>query len=147
MPDGRARQRKLRYTAVLVTWLIRHAMCALYPRTAELPGMEDTDVRGFLARYKRESTFLMWLGLFAGSLVFAWSPILTVHLPLPSFLLPRALLDKHAMRITSTRFYLLRQSIFLVKLAAGLCWGAHPAVRAKLGMAPYPADPGTWREA
>ncbi len=119
-------------------------MCALYPRTDAFPGMEDTDVSGFLRRYRRESTTLMWLGLVLGTFVFVWTPFLTVYLPLPSFLLPRGLLDRHASRITYTRFYLLRQAIFLVKLAAGLCWGADPAVRARIALAPYPADPGTW---
>lgn len=126
-------------------WLIQHAMCAMYPRTPELPGMEDTDVSGFLKRYQRDSTFLMWLGLVAGTWVFVWTPLLTVYLPVPSFVLPRSLLDRHAHRITSTSLYFVRQAIFLVKLAAGLCWGADPEVRARFAMAPYPADPGTWR--
>ena len=108
--------------------------------------MADTDVSGFLKRYQRDSTFLMWLGLVAGTWVFVWTPLLTVYLPVPSFLLPRSLLDRHAHRITSTSLYFVRQAIFLVKLAAGLCWGAHPDVRARFAMAPYPADPGTWRK-
>jgi len=137
---------KLRYEPRAVRWLIQHAMCAMYPRTPELPGMADTDVSGFLKRYQRDSTFLMWLGLVAGTWVFVWTPLLTVYLPVPSFLLPRSLLDRHAHRITSTSLYFVRQAIFLVKLAAGLCWGAHPDVRARFAMAPYPADPGTWRK-
>jgi hypothetical protein len=124
---------------------MQHAMCALYPRTADLPGVEDTDVAAFLRTYRRESSFLMWLGLSLATFVFIMSPLLTVYVPLPSFLLPRALLDRHAMRITATRIYVIRQSIFLVKLAAGLCWAAHPDVRAKMSLPPYAADPGTWR--
>lgn len=121
-------------------------MCALYPPTGDLPGVADTDVRGFLRRYRREATPLMWLGVVLGTLVFVVSPLLTVFVPLPSFLLPRTLLDRHACRVATSRIYLVRQAILLVKLAAGLCWGAHPDVRAKFGMAPYPADPGTWRK-
>lgn len=128
-----------------MNWLIRHAMKALYPRTDELPGIEDTDVAGFLVRYRRETTGLMWLGLVLGTLAFVGSPIVTVYLPLPSFLLPRSLLDKHAYRVCNSGIYLLRQSLFLLKLAAGLCWGAHPSVRTKLGMEPYPSDPDDWR--
>jgi hypothetical protein len=128
-----------------MSWLVRHAMCALYPRTEALPGVADTDVDAFLARYKRETAPLVWLGVVLGALVFASTPMLTVFVPLPSFFLPSSLLDRHAMKITGTRIYLLRQSIFLVKLAAGMCWGMHPSVRTKLGMRPYPADPGTWR--
>jgi hypothetical protein len=129
-----------------VTWLIRHAMCALYPREGDFPGVEDTDVAAFLKRYRREAPNLIWMGLVLGTFVFVWTPLLTVFVPLPSFLLPRSLLDRHAMKITGTRIYLLRQAIFLLKLAAGFCWGSHPSVRAKMNLAPYPEDPGTWRK-
>ncbi|CAG1772480.1 hypothetical protein BAC2_02540 [uncultured bacterium] len=126
-------------------WLIRHAMCALYPRTEHFPGLEDLGVTEYLRRYRRESTFLMWLGLFVGAWLFAWTPWMTVYVPLPSFLLPKGLLDKHARKITGTRIYLLRQMIFLVKLGAGTCWAIHPRVREKVGLAPYGEDPGTFR--
>jgi len=135
-----------RYDAALMQWFIRHAMRALYPRTPELPGIEDTDLRGFLARYRRESSTLMWLGLWLGTLVFIASPVLTVYLPVPSFLLPRRLLDRHAHRAATSRLYLVRQAMLLLKLAAGLLWGADPEVRACFAMAPYPPDPGTWRK-
>src|SRR5690606_20025690 len=98
--DGGAR---LRYDRGAFYCLIQLAMSAMYPRAAELTGMDDADVEGYLRRYRRESTFLMWLGLVAGTWVFVWSPLLTVFLPLPSFLLPRTLLDRHAHRITTTR--------------------------------------------
>ncbi len=137
-------RRGLGYEAA-VNAFIEHAMTALYPRTAELPGIEDTDLMGFLERYRAESTSLMWLGLLAGTFVFIATPILTVYLPLPSFLLSTRLLDKHADRITSTRLYFVRQAIFLIKLAAGLCWGSHPDVRRAFAMEPYAPDPGTWR--
>ena len=87
----------------------------------------------------------MWVGLVLGALVFTWTPLLTVYLPVPTFFLPSRLLDRPAFRITGTRVYLARQAVFLVKLAAGLCYGQHAAVRERLAMAPYPADPGTWR--
>jgi len=120
-------------------------MRALYPRTEHLPGIEDTDLSGFLVRYQRESTFLMWLGLMAGTFVFIASPLLTIYIPLPSFLLSERQLDRHASRVAGSSIYLLRQAIFLIKLAAGLCWGADPSVRKRFAMEPYAADPGTWR--
>ena len=131
----------------MITLLIRHAMKALYPRTDALPGIEDCDPAGFLARYRRESSTLMWLGLVLGTMVFVSTPLLTVYLPLPSFLLPKTLLDRHAFRVTYSRVYLVRQAVFLVKLAAGMCWGQDPEVRRRFALAPYPDDPGTWREA
>lgn len=129
----------------MVHWFIQHAMKALYPRTEAMPGIEDCDPTTFLATYRREASGLMWVGLLLGTAVFVLSPPLTVFVPLPSFLLPRRLLDRHAFRVTSSRIYLLRQAVFLVKLAAGLCWAQHPAIRERFAMAPYPADPGTWR--
>lgn len=134
------------YDAAVVHWFVQHAMKALYPRTEMLPGIEDTDLPTFLARYRREAPLLMWAGLLAGTFAFVWSPVLTVFVPLPSFLLPRTLLDRHAHLVTYSRIYLLRQAIMLVKLAAGLCWGMHPDVRRRFALTPYADDPGTWRE-
>lgn len=121
-------------------------MRALYPRTDALPGMDDVEPRAFLAQYRREASRLMWVGLLAGTWAFVWSPLLTVYWPVPSFLLPAKVLDRHACRVTYSRIYLLRQAVFLVKLAAGLCWGQHARVRATMAMEPYPNDPGTFRE-
>lgn len=126
-------------------WLVRSAIAMLYPRTEDLPGAEDCDLDAFLRKLRSETTFLMWLGIVAGAVVFHLTPLLTVYLPLPAFLLPRSLRDKHAYRITTTSLYLIRQSIFLLKLAAGLCWGGHPSVRAKLALPAYEPDPDHWR--
>jgi hypothetical protein len=126
------------------TWLIRQAVVALYPR-ASWPGAEDCGLDAFLKRFREESPPLVWLGTVAGALVFHLTPILTVFVPLPAFLLPARLLDTHARKITATNLYLLRQSIFLVKMAAGFCWGTDPKVRALLALPPLPADPCTWR--
>jgi hypothetical protein len=128
-----------------MTWLVRSAMCALYPRTATLPGLEDCGVDDFLERFQRESPLLMWVGVLAGALVFHLTPLFTVFVPLPAFLLPASLLDRHASRIAGSDWYLVRQAIFLVKFPCGLCWGAHPEVRKRLALSAYPDDPGTWR--
>ncbi len=127
-----------------MTWLVRAAIVALYPRT-ELPGAADCHLDDFLKRFNREAPPLIRLGVLLGALAFHLTPLFTVFVPLPAFLLPAGLLDTHAARISSTRFYLLRQTIFLLKMAAGLCWGADPAVRARFALPPLPADPGTWR--
>jgi hypothetical protein len=70
-----------------------------------------------------------------------------VFVPVPAFLLPAGMRDRHARKIAGTSFYLVRQSIFLLKLAAGLCWGAHPEVRKRFALPPLPDDPGTWKTA
>lgn len=125
--------------------LIRSAMCDLMPASGTLPGIADTGVTEFLHDVKRESGSMYWLGLVLGAWVYALTPFMTVFLPLPAFLLPASLRDKHAQRIVATRFYLVRQAVFLVRLSAGLCWGRDARVREQLGLAAYAADPGTYR--
>ncbi|MBI2395199.1 MAG: hypothetical protein HYV09_36855 [Deltaproteobacteria bacterium] len=126
-------------------WLIKFAMCAMMPRTEKLPGIGDTDLDGFLRRLRRDSDFLYWLGLALGAWLFAVTPLFTVWVPLPAFFLPKKLLDRHTERVLSSRIYLIRQAVFLVRLSAGMCWGADPTVRAKFAMSPYGTDPGTFR--
>lgn len=126
-------------------WLVRSAIVALYPSGGPVPGAADCGLDDFLVRFRRESPTLIWLGTVLGALVFHLTPLFTVFVPLPAFLLPAGLADRHASRIASTNVYLVRQAIFLVKLAAGLCWGADAEVRRRLALQPLPADPGTWR--
>lgn len=126
-------------------WLLRSAIVMTYPRTSSLPGIEDCGLDEHLAKFKRESPPLIWLGTVLGALIFHLTPFMTVYLPLPAFLLPAKLKDRHAARITSTSLYLVRQAVFLVKLCAGLCWGADPEVRRRLALPTLPKDPGTWR--
>jgi hypothetical protein len=126
-------------------WLVRSAMVALYPRTEAFPGIEDLELDAFLRKFRAESPWLMWVGVLAGALVFHLTPLFTVFVPLPAFLLPRGLRDRHAHRISSTQHYLPRQALFLIKMPAGLLWGADPKVRAHFALPPLPADPGTWR--
>ena len=127
--------------------MLKHALCALYPRTEFFPGIEDTDLDSFVRRFRRESSRLMLLGVYLALVLFVITPLFTVYVPLPSFLLPRRMLDRHAERIANTPVYTLRSLMFLLKLVAGLCWGAHPAVRERLGLPPLPPDPQVWRTA
>ena len=129
----------------VLIWLIKHAMAEIMPRSAELPGILDTDLDGFLRRLHEDADPLYWTGLVMSTVVYAISPLLTVFVPLPSFLLPAKLRALHTERLLSHPLYLLRQAGYLVRLSAGMCWGADPNVRAKFGLAPYPADPGTFR--
>ena len=120
-------------------------MCALLPAVDGLPGVGDCDLDAFLTRMLGEATWMFWLGMVAGAFVFTTTPWLTVYVPLPSFLLPAGLLDRHAARIVTTRLYFLRQSVFLLKMGACLCWGADPRVRARFLLPALQPDPGTWR--
>ena len=126
-------------------WLVRSAMVALYPSTETMGGIEATEVDVFLERYQREAPPMLWAGLVLGSALFAASPLLTVGRPLPSFLLDDETLDAHAHALAGHPIYLVRQATFLIKLAAGLCWGSDPKVRERFSLDPYPADLGTYR--
>lgn len=129
----------------MTLWLIKFAMCTLMPRTETLPGIEDTDLDAFLRRLRADAEPLYWLGLVVGAAVFVLTPLVTVGLPLPAFWLSRRQLDRHADRLLLHRVYLLRQAVFLVRLSAGMCWGADPQVRSCLALDPYAPDPGTFR--
>jgi hypothetical protein len=131
----------------MVIWLIAFAMRTIMPRTDVLPGIADTDLDPFLRRMRVESEPLYWTGLVVGAVVFALTPLVTVAVPLPAFWLPRKLLDRHADRLLSHPIYVLRQAVFLVRLSAGMCWGADAAVRARFALAAYDPDPGTFRGA
>jgi hypothetical protein len=128
-------------------WLVRSAMCALFPRSASMPGIADTGIDAFLRQYRRECTRLLWSGLVLGAVVFTLAPVITIGVPLPSFLLPRRALDRYARKVTAHPLYLVRQTVFLVKMVAGLCWGSHPDVRKRYALPAYAPDPGTWRDA
>ncbi|MDD9932087.1 MAG: hypothetical protein OXT09_00710 [Myxococcales bacterium] len=125
--------------------LIAASMRDMMPAAAGLPGIADTDLDGFLRRLRREADPIYYLGLVLGTWVHQLTPLFTVGVPLPALLLPRTLRERHARRIVSTRLYLVRQAVFLVRLNAGMCWGQDPAVRAALHLEVYPADPGSFR--
>lgn len=126
-------------------WLIKHAMTAMMPRTDRLPGIADTDLDGFLRGMRRDADTTFWAGLVLGAVIFASTPLITLGIPLPTFLLPKSLVEKHAERLLYHPVYLLRQGVSLVRLSAGMCWGQDPRVRACFALAPYDKDPGTFR--
>ena len=134
------------HRGVFMGWVVRYALKMMMPSGEKLPGIDSTEMVPFLRQLRREAPFLIRLGLVLGSWLLVFAPILTVYLPVPAFFLSRRLREKHVQRATAHRFYLFRQAVLLVKMMAGLCWGRHPDVRARLDMAPLDADPGTWRE-
>ena len=127
-------------------WFIRFALRAVMPPTGKLKGVGATGLKPFLKEVRRDSPFIFRIGIVATSFVFIWSPILTIFLPLPAFVLPKSLLEKHAQRAASHPFYLVRQSTFMVKMIAGLCWAKDPDNRRELGLDPLPPDPRIWKE-
>ena len=128
-----------------MTPLVRSAIVLLYPRTDLLPGAEDCDLDRFLARFRRESTTLVWLGVVLGAVVFHLSPVFMCTCRSPrSSCRPTWRTATPSASATAMSTSCARRSSS-VKFAAGLAWGAHPSVRARFALAPMPADPGTWR--
>lgn len=126
---------------------VRNAMTALYPSSDEGgPGIDQTGLEDFLERYRQEAPAGLYVGLLASSALFELSPMLTVKRPTLASRLSPELREAHAEAITGHSIYLVRQSMFMLKLAAGLCWGADEGVRARMNLGPYEPDPGSWRK-
>lgn len=126
-------------------WLVKQASLALYPRTETLPGVADTAIDQQLSQLRTEGPPILWFTLVLGALIFTLTPLFTLGVPLPAFLLPAKWLDRHAHRIATTRFYYVRQAMLGLKVAASLAWGKDPAVRRAIGIAPYADDPESYR--
>jgi hypothetical protein len=128
-------------------WLVCSAVYAMYPSTEHFPGAQELGFYAWFSQFRREATWTLWAGALLGGLLFQLSPVLTLGLPVPAALLSADRLDEHAFRLCTHRWYLVRQGAFLVKMIGGLYWGSQPVIRARIGLEPYPADPGTWRSA
>jgi hypothetical protein len=128
-----------------MAFLLRSAIAAIFPRSGDIPGAAELGLAAFVTRFLRETTWLMWLAAAGSAVAFACAPLLTIWVPLPAFLLPARLLDRHAAAMAEHRIYPVRQAAFLLKMIGGLHWAAQPEVRTRFGLAPYPPDPGTWR--
>lgn len=121
--------------------LVRAALADIMPSGGPMPGLDDVDWETFVEQFKREAPPSVWAGVCAGAVVYTVSPILTVHRPVLSFQLSDELRDTHASRITDHHIYLVRQAMFVLKLAGGFAWGADPEVRRRLNLEPYMGDP------
>ena len=120
-------------------------LSAVLPATASVPGIDPERCLEFLARYRRDAPFLPRLALTLSGLGFRLSPPLTGAGMRPALALSPARLERHCEGLGRHRSYHLRQVTLMLKTAAGLVWGADPAVRESLGLAPYAKDPSGWR--
>ena len=118
----------------------------IFPSTAALPGLDTFDSKPFIRQLHREAPFTIRATLIVSVLLFHLTPLLTLGIPLPAFLLSAKQVDAHAQRLSMSNIYLLRQIMLMLKTIGGLCWGAMPEVRQKLAMPVYPEDSGRWRQ-
>jgi hypothetical protein len=128
-----------------VTRLVRFAMVALFPRVEPLPGVADLDLDAKIAMFRRESTFLIWLGVVAGAALFQVAPVATLGRPVLAMWLSPDDLDAHAHKLASHPAYLVRQAMFLLKMMGGIFWAQSNDVRGFVNLPSYGQDPGTRR--
>lgn len=126
--------------------LVHSAASAAFPAAAGLPGFADIDGRSFVRELLRRSPWTLWFGTVGSALAFQLLPLVTIGWPLPALLLPLGRRDAHAHAMATHRWYLVRMAMVMIKTVGGLHWGAHPQVRAALGMPSYPPDPQKWRD-
>lgn len=120
---------------------------ATIPGTARVPGLSEETCRTFLAKLRREAPPLTLVGLYASALAVLVTPPLTIGRWRTADHLSGDDLDRHLQALARHPLYMVRQTIVMMKMTAGLAWGADPLVRGALGIAPYGSDPGTWRSA
>lgn len=112
---------------------------ALLPAGAHpaLPlGARDAGMDAFLKEFRSQAPASLRLGLEAALWAAAWlSPLLIGRCP-PLSLHPPEARERALAAMARSKIYLLRQLLLLLKLACGLCYGAHPAVRAAVGRLP-----------
>lgn len=101
-----------------------------------LPGLFEAGFDGFHARFEKTAPASMVLGFRAALAAATWvAPLLIGRLPPLGRLAPEER-ARALEALGSSRFYLLRQTMLLLKAVACFCYAAHPDVRRQAG---YPS--------
>ena len=127
-------------------WFSKQALVAMMPSSPTLKGVADTGLDDFLRRFLSEAPALLRVGLYASALLYHITPLITVFVPLPAFLLPEKLRERHTRKLCAHPVYPVRMSTFTLKMVAGLCWGNDPEIRKRLNVRLNGGDPGTFQE-
>ena len=128
-----------------MSWFTRFAIEAIFPPTETMPGIAETNLAAFLRDLHATAPLLMRVGLWLATIVYMITPLFTVYLPVPAFLLRGRLLIRHTDKLVSSRVYVIRQIVYLLKMIGGLCWGEHPEVRKRFERPPLEPDPRTFQ--
>ncbi len=129
----------------LVRSLTRYAMELCLPSGGPLKGVGETDVDGFFDQVASDVPLLLQAGVVAASAMIVVTPVLTLGIPAPVFVLPERLRDEHVHRLSTHRIYMVRQLTTVLKMAAGMQWGRDADIRESVGAGDLGPDPGTWR--
>ena len=108
-----------------------HPILRTGARDLALEPFYDTYVEHLPRRLKRDLRLIVW--------VLTWFPLFFIGMPLPLHWLSERNRTRYLEKITTSRIYLLRQGMLLLKSTIGLEYFRDPRVRAALGI-PYSTD-------
>jgi len=98
-----------------------------------LPGLFEAGFDDFLARFEKTAPPSMRFGFRAALFAATWlSPLLIRRLP-PLSRLPQEERERGLEALAKSRFYLLRQTMLVLKAVACFCYGADAKVRREAG--------------
>ena len=125
--------------------ILRFVMNATMPAYDDMPGNKDTKIDAFLDEFAANAAPIIRLGFYAAAVVYVISPIITLKVPLPAFLLSSEKQVLHMEKYSESRNVIMAQLWMLQKMISALCWGMDDAVRAYFGYQPFEGDPGTFQ--
>ena len=128
-------------------WLTHKVLLEILPPNGALPGLESVDLKTFLSDFNRDAPLLMRVALFLSVMIFIFSTPITIFVPWPSLWLPKGARERHTIRLANHPIYVVRQTMTMLKMVAGMAWGQDPAIRERLHLKAYDPDPATWRPA
>ena len=99
----------------------------------------SADVAAFLDGYLQRAPFIAAVGLRGAIWAMIWLPIAFIGRPMPAHLLDAPTRRRYLEAWTQSRVYLIREAFYLVKAIALMGWGAHDAVRTRMGLPPVAA--------
>ena len=130
-----------------VRWITRNVLLNVLPAGGPLPGLDEVDLEQFLINFRRDAPLLMRVALSLSVLIYIFSTPITVFVPWPALWMPRGLRARHTERLAQHPIYVVRQTMTMLKMVAGMAWGQDPAIRQRLHLEAYESDPATWRPA
>ncbi len=128
-------------------WITRNVLRNVLPAGGPLPGLEGVDLDQFLINFRQDAPWLMRVALSLSVLIYIFSTPITVFVPWPALWMPRGWRARHTERLAQHPIYVVRQTMTMLKMVAGMAWGQDPAIRQRLHLEAYEADPATWRPA
>ncbi|HEX9012465.1 MAG TPA: hypothetical protein VF813_03075 [Anaerolineaceae bacterium] len=104
-------------------------------------GVFEAGFGSFYQNFKRTANANLRHSFQLALLAATWISPLLIHRIPPLTLYPRETRERALAAMETSRVYLLRQMIFILKTVVSLCYGGNREVRLALGYPPQPDDP------